>query len=221
MIICMIAKHDRLPVFARDFDSTLSPNAHLRAWRKEFRVLHTEARARACWSFYDNHSLRRPHERAIETRKMSNGSVASAQWRPPPPAVGGSAKGPSTPAAATTTKTTNGQPVFLTTVTADSAYLTAATYERMLSEVLSLANNPSALTTFESRRSQACGLITAVGGRLGLPVRTIDTAFVVWQKCGVQLGASSGTTGQVRRRGCDVAVIALWSDRLTILPRFF
>ena len=93
--------------------------------------------------------------------------------------------------------TSSTEPVFLTTVTPDSAYLTPATHDRVLSESLSLSTNPAALITFETRRSQACGLITAVSARMGLPIRTTDTAFVVWQKCAVQLGASSGTTGQV------------------------
>lgn len=91
-----------------------------------------------------------------------------------------------------------GNPVFLSTVVTEFAYLTPATYDCLLAETLNLQSNPGALVTFESRRAQACALISAVGARLGLPRRTVNTAFIVWQKCGVQLGASSSTTGQVR-----------------------
>ncbi|CAO1631643.1 unnamed protein product [Sympodiomycopsis kandeliae] len=86
--------------------------------------------------------------------------------------------------------------VFLTTVVTDFAYLNPTTYDCLLAETLNLQANPGALVAFEARRSQACALISAVGARLGLPTRTVNTAFVVWQKCGVQLGASSSTTGQ-------------------------
>lgn len=87
-------------------------------------------------------------------------------------------------------------PVILTSTMPAAAYYTPATYEHLLSHTLSLDSNPSAILSFDSRRISACGLIAALGARVGLPQRTIDTAFVVWHKFGVQHGAASGNTGQ-------------------------
>lgn len=89
-----------------------------------------------------------------------------------------------------------GGPVLLTTTTPSAAYMTPATYQHTLGQTLSLASNPAVLGTYENRRTQACGLIAAVGAKIGLPQRTIDTAFVVWQKGSLQIGAPPGTAGQ-------------------------
>ncbi|CAO1632028.1 unnamed protein product [Parajaminaea phylloscopi] len=84
----------------------------------------------------------------------------------------------------------------LTTMTSETAYLTPATYQHLLAQTLALNENPSAMINYESRRAQACGLVAAVGAKLGLPQRTIDTAFTLWQKRAIQHGVQSGTAGQ-------------------------
>lgn len=89
--------------------------------------------------------------------------------------------------------------VYLTSTTPTSIYYTPATYNHLLAETLGLEANPSAILTYESRRAQACGLVAAVGARIGLPQRTIDSAFIVWNKCGAHQGAASGTAGQVSK----------------------
>lgn len=99
-------------------------------------------------------------------------------------------------AAATASAPSDGSSVFLTTTMPSTSYLTPATYDDVVSQTLGLASNPSAIMTFESRRSQACGLIAAVGAKVGLPQRTVDTAFVLWHKFTIYHGASSGNAGQ-------------------------
>lgn len=108
------------------------------------------------------------------------------------------------PVASSSSTTTASPTIFLSTTTPNSAYLTPATYQAILTKTLALYANPSAILTYESRRQQACGLIAAVGARVGLPQRTISTAFVIWQKCGVNRGAPSGTSAQ------QVALAALF-----------
>lgn len=84
----------------------------------------------------------------------------------------------------------------LTTTMPGTFYLTPATHHHMLSQSLALEANPSALITYEARKAQACGIIAAVGAKVGLPQRSIDTAFVLWQRRSLHGGAPSGTAGQ-------------------------
>ncbi|PWN20024.1 hypothetical protein BCV69DRAFT_313227 [Microstroma glucosiphilum] len=124
------------------------------------------------------------------------------------PEIVGYAHGPDDGPVASSSSATlgSGAPptVFLSTSTPNGAYLTPATYQAILNNTLALHTNPSAILTYESRRQQACGLIAAVGARVGLPQRTVSTAFVIWQKCGVNRGAPSGTSAQ------QVALAALF-----------